>query len=77
VLVLAGCTEGFPPAAAAAHRGWLARQYTAAAEMLAARNVDAATLQVRWRGGGLVKEGRRVALESVLQLRAVCCVLGH
>jgi hypothetical protein len=59
------CTEGFPPAAAAAHRGWLARQYTTAAEMLAARNLDPATLQVGLGGmgdrggwaGGVVGQG--------------------
>lgn len=44
--------QGGPPAAAAVHAGWLARQYTAMAELLAAR-VDPAAVPVT----GQVKQG--------------------
>jgi len=37
---------GLPPAASAAHYGWLARQYQCAAQMMAGSRVDEATLQV-------------------------------
>lgn len=37
--------EGLPLPAAAAHYGWLARQYQCAAEMVAASRIDEATLQ--------------------------------
>lgn len=38
--------EGLPLAAAAAHYGWLSRQYQVAAEMVATSRMDEAVLQV-------------------------------
>jgi hypothetical protein len=40
-------SDGLPLPAAAAHHGWLARQYQQAAEMITGSRMDAATLQVR------------------------------
>jgi hypothetical protein len=40
-------SDGLPLPAAAAHHGWLARQYQQAAEMITGSRLDAATLQVR------------------------------
>jgi hypothetical protein len=39
--------DGLPLAAAAAHHGWLSRQYQCAAEMIATSPLDKAVLQVR------------------------------
>lgn len=38
--------DGLPLPAAAAHYGWLSRQYQTAAEMITSSRMDAATLQV-------------------------------